>query len=338
VRVLLVRAPSVAPFLDEIVAALTARGGEVHVTDMAGVRSLAEDVWDVLAGPGAMPCDAAFFGRFHRLKAVVAYGSGVEGIDRAAASAAGVAIGHGGTRENVEGMASATVMLMLALLHDLKGTEQRMRDGAPAPPAPRGRGLTGLNVGLIGYGRIGREVARLLAPWRVTLAVYAPRLAAGEGVASLGLDELLRGSDVVSLHANLNDETRLMLDAERLALMKPGAVLINVARGGMVDEAAVARMAHEGRLAGAAFDVFETEPLAADSPLRSAPNIILTPHAVGHTAEGARSVVDALVSNIAAVLDGRLPPLLRNPEVADRTAAASSGEGTDAPSAAGHLH
>lgn len=282
------------------------------------IAAMARDEWDVVAGPGSMPCDAAFFERLPRIRAVIAVGSGIDGIDRAAASERGVLIGDGTVPENARDMASATVMLMLALSHDLDGARQRLKAGRWHAP-PEARALGGLTIGLIGYGRIGRRVAQLLAPWKPRILVSAPRTPSGlPGNARLvPLERLLRDSDIVSVHASLSGATRGLLGAAQIASMKPSAMLINTARGGIVDEQALCEALHAGRLRAAALDCFGEEPLPAQSPLLTAPNLILTPHSIGHTADGARAVAARFEENILRTLRGDLPCNLRNPEVLD---------------------
>lgn len=283
---------------------------------LAGVH----DEWDVLAGPGSMRCDAVLLDRLPRIRAVIAAGRGIEGIDRDAASARGVLIGDGTMEENSRDMASATVMLMLALLHDLEGARARFVTGRPPPPVPSGRFPGARTIGLIGYGRVARRVVQLLAPWNPRLLVCSRRDPGDlpPNASRVSLDDLLAASDVVSLHASLDAGSRGLLDATAVARMKPGAILINTARGGLVDETAVARALESGQLGAAAFDCFEREPLPAAGPLRAAPRTLLTPHVIGHTVEGARAMVAMFEDNIRRTLRGEPPCSLRNPEALDR--------------------
>jgi D-3-phosphoglycerate dehydrogenase len=125
----------------------------------------------------------------------------------------------------------------------------------------------------------------------------------------------MAGSDIVGLFASLDAESRHMIDARRLALMKPSAFLVNVARGALIDESALIEVLAAHRIAGAALDAFETEPLPPDSPLRKLDNVILTPHQIGHTLEAEASLGPAAVENVVALLKGEVPPRLRNPQV-----------------------
>jgi D-3-phosphoglycerate dehydrogenase len=237
-----------------------------------------------------------------------------------------VLIGDGTVEENPRDMASATVMLMLALLHDLEGARIRLASNLPTPPVPTGRFPGAQTIGLVGYGRVARRVVELLAPWNPRLLVCSR---GDPGVlppnaSRASLHDLLAASDVVSLHASLDAGSRGLLDAAAVARMKPGAILVNTARGGLVDETAVARALESGRLRAAAFDCFEREPLPAASPLRGAPRTLLTPHVIGHTVEGARAMVAMFEDNVRRTLRGEPPCSLRNPEALDRLRPARS--------------
>ncbi len=146
--------------------------------------------------------------------------------------------------------------------------------------------------------------ARRLRAWGVRVIVFGRSLEAGplaDGSESVSLERLLRTSDIVSLHATLNHGDRPIIDEAALAAMKPGALLVNTARGALVDERAVAGALRSGQLGGAALDCFAIEPLPADSPLRGAPNAILTPHQIGHTPAGADAMVRTFIDNIVRV-------------------------------------
>ncbi len=256
-----------------------------------------------------------------RLRAVVFPTVGTETIDIAEANARGIAIANGPTPENFESMAEATVLLILAQLYDLHHTERVLRECLPRPKTQRARMLRGKTVGLIGLGRIARGVVQRLAGWHVNLFACDPYVAPGAapaGVRMVALDELLRESDVVSVHTTLTSETRHMIGARELALMRPTAFFINTARGGMVDEQALYAALAGGKLAGAALDAFELEPLPLESPLRTLPNVILTPHMIGHTREIFEAIPGAAIENIERLMRGEPPLYWRNPEVEPR--------------------
>ncbi len=271
---------------------------------------------DVLYCMGNLRCDEALFARAPKLRAIVTPFIGIDGFDRAAATERGIVIANGLVPENYLSMAEATIMLMLTALYELHRKEESFRRNLPRPQRQTARMLKGKVVGLIGMGRIARAVAARLEVWDVRLQACTRRIDAEfpSHVARVELDELLRTSDIVSIHTSLTHETRNLLDARKLELMRPNAILINTARGGIVDEAALARIATEKPLT-IALDVFDEEPLAQASALRAVPGAILTPHLVGHTRETADAVPKGATENIAHALAGRVPPYVANPEV-----------------------
>jgi (S)-sulfolactate dehydrogenase len=173
-----------------------------------------------------------------------------------------------------------------------------------------GRETAGKTLGIVGFGGIGRLTARLAQGLGMKVIANDPAIAADEpvwresGVAYRGLDDLLAESDAVTLHVPLTRDTRHLLSAGRLARMKRGAVLVNTARGGIIDEAALAESLASGHLAGAALDVFETEPLPAGSPLAGVPNLVLTPHIAGVTRESNARVSALIAERVAQALTG----------------------------------
>jgi (S)-sulfolactate dehydrogenase len=178
----------------------------------------------------------------------------------------------------------------------------------PRQTLSQGREAAGKVLGLVGFGSIGRLTARKAAALGMVVRAHDPVVRAEdpawreEGVERRELDALLAESDVVSLHVPLTPQTRGLLDAERLGRMKRDAILVNTARGGIVDEAALAVMLREGRLGGAALDVFEQEPLGPQSPLAGAPRLLLTPHVAGVTLEANERVSALIAERVAASL------------------------------------
>ncbi len=186
------------------------------------------------------------------------------------------------------------------------------------PPQLKASQLRGKTIRLLGLGKIGRETARLLAPWGATLRYSARRdadLAGLPPMQRVDLDTLMRTSDVVVVLASLKPETRGIVSAEKLKLMKPTAILVNTARGAIVDEAALAEALKLRAIAGAALDCFAVEPLPATSPLRGLPNLILTPHMIGHTIEAHHSLEVATRENLDLILAGQPPRYVVNPAV-----------------------
>lgn len=244
---------------------------------------------------------------------------GYQHIDIDAAAEAGIPVANV-AGANAIAVAEHTIMAALMLLKKLVMQHEKTRASEWAQDEMATHGvfeLYGKTIGIIGMGRIGREVAVRARPFGCAMVYYdVVRLPVEDeqelGVSARGLDELLAEADVVTLHAPLTPETEGMLNEERLAMMKPGAVLVNVARGGLVDESALAAALAEGRLAGAAVDVFSEEPVAASNPLLSAPNTVLTPHTAGATNESRLRIIGVAMDNVTAVLEGRAPEFIVN--------------------------
>lgn len=253
-----------------------------------------------------------------KLRGIATYGIGTDMLDVATATELGIRIGVGAVSENVTSMAEATVMLMLNLFYDLKGTESLLRSQGVRPTQMTARTLSRRRVGLIGYGRIAQAVGARLAPFGCDVVVATRREVPSGGPLKVTLDELLSTSDVVSVHLELNDQTRGALGDHELRRMRKGAFLLNVSRGGIVDEQVVADMALSGHLAGIAFDTFSQEPLPIESKLRDIPGAILTPHMVGHTKDSIESLTRAAIENIARMALNQAPLHLCNPDVETR--------------------
>jgi D-3-phosphoglycerate dehydrogenase len=249
---------------------------------------------------------------------------GVDKIDVPAATRLGVLVANSPTPENFIAVAEATIGLILMLLKRVKRGEARLRSGQWARREDRGDFLFGKTVGIVGLGRIGSHVARRLAAWDVTLMAadpyVAPDKAAALGVTLVDLPTLLAEADIVTLHATLTDETRGFVGEKQLRAMKPTALLLNTARGELVDEAAVARAVDERWIAGAAVDAFALEPLPAQHPYRTADaeRLILTPHNIGHSEAGRRANLRLALEQILAVGRGEPPAHTINPEAIPR--------------------
>lgn len=239
-----------------------------------------------------------------RLRAVGRLGVGLDNIDTAACEAAGIAV-FPATGANSLAVAEYVVATAMALLRGAFLASAEVAAGQwPRARMSHGRETAGKTLGLVGFGGIGRMTAKLAQGLGMRVLAHDPALApdapawSDSGVGRRELDALLAEADVVSLHVPLVDSTRGLIDAARLARMKPDAVLVNTARGGVVDEAALAAALRAGRLGGAALDVFEDEPLRAGSPLAAAPNLILTPHIGGVTRESNERVSSLIAERI----------------------------------------
>ncbi len=319
----MVETHTLAGMFRSVAGRLRSSGHEVvYFTDPARAAESREmPAADILVAASNLKCDRALLEASPKLRAVLYGAIGTDGIDLAAATELGIVVGHAPTSQNYRSMAEATVLLMLALLYDLRGSEDALRRNQPRPLELRGRMLAGCTVGLIGFGRIARTVAENLAPWRATVQTYTrspQRDAIPREVRCVGLDQLLATSDIVSIHATRNPESERLIGERELGLMKPTAFLINTARGGIVDERALAQALQERRIGGAALDTFEVEPLSPNSALRRLDNVILTPHMLGHTSDLMESLEAALLESVGNVLSGTPPRYVRNPEVLAR--------------------
>jgi phosphoglycerate dehydrogenase-like enzyme len=260
------------------------------------------------------------------LRLVARLGVGVDNIDVAACTAARVLVTT--TPDSVRRpMAAGAMAFVLALAHRVTEMDRHVRGGGWARFAHCGTGLDGRALGIVGLGNVGRELARLAAPFGLHILAVDPfATSVPDGVELCSLDELLRRSDIVVVTCPLTDETYHLFDASRLALMKPTAYLVNIARGPIVDGAALADALGAGRLAGAALDVFDPEPIGPLDPLLALDNVILAPHAIGLTDElfrlGGRSVARAVL----AVAEGRLPEFPLNPDAAPTLASRPNHE------------
>jgi len=212
------------------------------------------------------------------------------------------------------GVAEHVILLILAIYRRLLEADASIRGGEwlQWELRPGSFELAGKTVGLVGFGRIGREVAQRLRGFDVEVLYYDPFRAEASveeafGVRFTALDTLLAESDVVTLHLPLSAETRGLVDASFLSRMKRSAILINTARGRLVDEPALIDALRSGVIAAAGLDVFATEPLPRDSPIRSLPNAVLTPHIAAGTADALRAKMDACFANIVAISNGREP-------------------------------
>ena len=282
-------------------AGLVDRPGELHnlLTDCAAliVRNRTQ-VTDRLLDAGP------------RLRVVGRLGVGLDNIDVKACEARRITV-IPATGANAQAVAEYVVGTALALLRGAFDSTGAVAMGQwPRAALSNGREIGGKTLGLVGFGNIGRVTARLARAAGMRVIGFDPQVAAGdpswqvEAVSPRAFAEMIAEADVVSLHVPLTPATRNLIDAERLATMKPDAILINTARGGVVDEAAVAAALHAGRLGGAALDVFASEPLPAGSPLAACPRVILTPHIAGVTRESNTRVSALIAEKVAAALGG----------------------------------
>ena len=230
-------------------------------------------------------------------------------IDLAAAQQQGIVVAKAAGGFST-GAAELAMGLAIALMRGIPAADTAVKSGAW--PAMLGVELHDKTMGIVGFGHVGRHVARIAAAFGMRVLASSPRLdeqsATSAGVEARALDDLLRDSDVVSVHAALTPQTRGLVDARRLALMKRTAYLVNTARGPIIDAAALIEALAQRRIAGAALDVFDTEPLPAGHPLTRLPNVILTPHLGWPTDHRYAQFADAAADVLLAHLDGRDVP------------------------------
>lgn len=262
-------------------------------------------LWHVLR-----PITAADFDRAPRLKLVQKLGSGVNTIDLARAHAGGVAVANM-AGANAQAVAEATLTLMLAALRQVVPLDAATRDGRGWPIdttlGERIGEIAGRTVGLIGWGAVARRLEAPLTALgaKVVFTSAAPRRSDRRWRS---LDELLAEADIVSLHVPLTTGTARLLDAARIARMKPGAILINTARGGVVDESELLHALRSGRLAAAGIDVFDREPVTTENPLLRLENVVALPHVAWLTRETLERCVDIAAANCRRLIAGE--PLL----------------------------
>ncbi|MEM5430090.1 hydroxyacid dehydrogenase [Cupriavidus oxalaticus] len=253
--------------------------------------------------------DAALLAGAPSLRVVGRLGVGLDNIDVDACRERGIRV-IPAAGANARSVAEYVITTAALLLRGAYGSSAQVATGQwPRARLSEGREALGKTLGLVGFGDIGRQAAALAQAFGMQVAAYDPMLAADDpvwartGVRSVPLDTLLAQSDAVSLHVPLVAATRHLLDARRIAGMKRGAVLINTARGGVVDEAALAQALRDGHLGGAALDVFEHEPLPAGSVLADVPNLILTPHIGGVTQEANARVSMMIAQQVRQTLE-----------------------------------
>jgi phosphoglycerate dehydrogenase-like enzyme len=249
-------------------------------------------------------------------------GAGYDKIDVAACTANEVALFTAPLALN-HPTASAALLLLLALAKRLPQQERITRAGRwDLQAQTMGGELQGRTLGIIGLGNSGRELVRLAAPFAMRILAYSPHADPAQAqaldVRLAPLDEVLCEADIVSLHCRLTPETRHLLGAAELARMKPGAYLVNVARGALVDQVALVAALRERRLAGAGLDVFEVEPLPPDDPLLGLDNVIVTPHWLASTADVWAATGRAMAEGMLRAARGQIPDNVVNTEVLER--------------------
>jgi phosphoglycerate dehydrogenase-like enzyme len=297
--------------------ALRAAGLEIRLEPRVGERPPAEVLRfmaDATAGVVSTdPFDRDVFAGCPRLRVLARVGVGVDTIDLDAATEAGVGVTTT-PGINTSTVADHTLALMLACIRRVTENDASVRKGEwDRGGRLIGTELTGSTVGIVGLGAIGQAVAHRLAGFDVRILGYDVSDVQPPGIVRVELDDLLRASDVVTLHVPLGRATRMMIGAGELALMRPGSILVNAARGGIVDEEALLRALRRKQLAGAALDVFEREP-PSRSELLELSRVVVSPHVAGISVTAQQAALEMAVDAVLDVLAGRRPAGLINPE------------------------
>jgi (S)-sulfolactate dehydrogenase len=302
----------ISEFMDEPAVSALTESFDVHydATLVDRREALLERIVDVdaLIVRNRTQVDSALVDKARALRVVGRLGVGLDNIDTGACAARGVEV-IPATGANALAVAEYVIGTAMLLLRGAYTSTQEVAAGRwPRSALADGRELAGKTLGLVGFGGIGRLTARLARALGMRVLAYDAEIPptspvfAESGVLGEPLDEVLRHAHVVSLHVPLTPQTRNLMDARRLASMRRDAVLINTARGGVVDEDALAAALREHRLGGAALDVFDKEPLPAGSPLAGCPNLVLTPHIAGVTRESNERVSALIAQKVAAAL------------------------------------
>jgi len=266
------------------------------------------------------------FKRANKLKLVGACRGNVTHVDIEAATEHGVLVVNTPAR-NAIAVAELTVGLMLALVRNIPAAHQMVRSGGWVDPTAsyfllRGTELAGKTIGIIGFGAIGQQTAKRLKAFEASILVYDPYAdpeeIKGMGARPLELDKLVEQSDFITLHCPTLPETIGLISAQRIALMKPTAYLVNTASAAIVDREAIAQALREGHIAGAAFDVYETWPVQPDDPLLKLDNVILAPHIGGATDETVVRHSQMMADDIERFSKGQRPKNVLNPQVWDK--------------------
>ena len=263
--------------------------------------------YDALVVRSQVQVDAGLIAAGSRLVVIGRAGVGVDNVDLDAATRAGIVVVNAPTGNTIAA-AEHTLALMYALARRVPAADASLRRGEWQRSRFTGTELRGKTLGIVGLGKIGLSVADRARAMEMPILGHDPYVsaeqAANHGAELVELDDLLARSDIITVHVPVTRQTRGLIDDEAIARMRPTAFVLNVARGGVVDEAALARALVDGRLAGAAVDVFEREP-PVGSPLLDAPNTVLTPHLGASTAEAQVLVATEVAAQILDVLDGR---------------------------------
>jgi phosphoglycerate dehydrogenase-like enzyme len=291
------------PLLEEHGIEVVVPSGDRQYLTEAEMLDLVDETIDAIACSDDQITDRVM-AKAPRLRVISKWGVGTDSIDRAAAASRGIAIYNSPGAFN-DAVADLVLGHLIWFARRPDRSHAIIRDGGW--DKVQGRSLRGQTLGIVGVGNIGREVTRRARPFGLRILgcdirPVPPEFIAETGLQVVSFEVLLRESDYISLHCNLNASSRHLMRSSAFALMKPGSVLVNTARGPVVDEAALIAALAEGHLGGAALDVFEDEPIAADSPLRRFENVLLSAHNAFNTAEAVAYVHENTYRNVIAGL------------------------------------
>ncbi|MBN2021178.1 MAG: C-terminal binding protein [Pirellulales bacterium] len=263
------------------------------------------------------PVNAAVIGAMTKNRVIVRYGIGVDNVDLAAAAARGIPVCNV-PDYCIDEVADHAMAMILDLTRKITANAAKVRSGGWGLAVPSGAmyALKSLTVGVVGFGRIGREVVARLGAFKCKVLVFDPVVDAGairaSGAAPVGLEELLRSSDLVTLHCPSNDKTRYLINADNLARMKPGVMLVNTSRGTLVKTEDLAAALASGQVSAAALDVTDPEPPGADYPLRTLDNVVINSHVASCSAQAVCKLKESAVATVAIALRGEKLPNVVN--------------------------
>ncbi len=276
-----------------------------YIGDQDGLVEELEDANVIVCNRERTPVDKALLERLPKLELVVTSGMRNNSIDVAAANARGVTVC--GTATLGYPTAELTVGMILGWFRNIPEEVNNLHAGRWQQSV--GTGVRGKALGIVGYGRIGSDVAKVFKALGMNVIAWSrsltPEKAAADGITSASLDDVLGQSDIVSVHLLANPQTRGIIGAREIGLMKPAALLVNTARAMLIDQQAMINALHDGKLGGAALDVYDIEPLPSAHPILKAPNTLLTPHLGYVMEENYRISFTEAAENVAAWLDGK---------------------------------
>ena len=318
---------------------MEAAGCEVALADASwgkGFNATVEEYAVLCEGANAIigarlegiPITRDILSRFPDLRIYCRYNIGYDDIDLRAATDLGIIVTNSPVESNWGAVAENTFGFMLALLKNLRARDRHVKEGGWRDDEPgaayigmRQDGYEGLTVGIVGLGRVGSRLANLLQPWRVRILAHDPyvddSIFVHHNATRTDFETLLRESDVVTLHCDLNDETRLLIGDRELGLMKPSAIFINAARGGLVDQDALFHALDSDQIAATALDVLEKEPPPKQSPILGlGDKVLLAPHTAGRTTNAVfNTAIPLQTETLLTALRGQVPKNVVNPAV-----------------------